>query len=188
MWLPCGMFHSPRDCEWRTKKQYSQHFCPESQAIIFPTLPKGLMRNVFHAPDFFFPPLCILASLAESICKWYHLSAYCHSPPAHPFIKCLQLGASLPCPPCSIVPGDPGEGVCVCVVREDGSLPQHWEQGPGQACSAAGKAQLHGESDSSPSPSGSDRWPCRDSSPGPPHRHELIWWARLDMPRWERRR
>lgn len=83
--------------------------------MVFPTLLKGLMRNVFHAPDFFFPPLCILASLAESICKWYHLSAYCHSPPAHPFIKCLQLGASLPCPPCSIVPGDPGEGaVCAC--------------------------------------------------------------------------
>lgn len=86
-------------------------FFPESLAIVFPTLPKGLRRNLFHAPDFVFPPLCIPASLAESICKWYHLSAYCHLPPAHPFIKCLQLGAGLPCPPCSIVPPTQGK-VC----------------------------------------------------------------------------
>lgn len=143
-------------------------FFPESLAIVFPTLPKGLRRNLFHAPDFVFPPLCIPASLAESICKWYHLSAYCHLPPAHPFIKCLQLGAGLPCPPCSIVPPDPGEGVRARRGGKMGLSHSTRSRGPGKAGGAAGKAQLHGESDSSPSPSGSDGWPCRDSSPGPP--------------------
>lgn len=56
MWLPCGVFRSPRGCRWGIEKQYYQPFFPESQVIIFPTLPQGLTRNLFHAPDFVFPP------------------------------------------------------------------------------------------------------------------------------------
>lgn len=132
-------------------------FFPETQANTFPTLLQGLTRNLFRAPDFVSPPtLRILASLAGSICKWYHLSAYCHSPPAHPFIKCLQLGTGLPCPACSIVPADPGEGAG----RERRPRAGRAERG-----GAAARGQWHGQSDSSPSPPGSDRWPCGDSSP-----------------------
>ena len=176
MWLSRGVFCSPRGCRWGIEKQYSQSFFPEHRAIIFPTLLQGLTRNLFCAPDFVFPPFYVLASLSKSICKWYHLSAYCHLPPAHPFIKCLQLCAGLPCPPCSIVPLDPGEGACVWDGEGWRGSPTAPGAGPGQrgqwrAGSAAGKPQLLGETDSSPSPSGIDRWPCRDSSPGPPHRH-----------------
>lgn len=90
------------------KAVFPTSFLSEIQPSMFPTLLQGLTRNLFRAPDFVFPPPRIRAS----ICKWYHLSAYCHLPPAHPFIKCLQLGTGLPCPACSIVPSDPGEGAC----------------------------------------------------------------------------
>lgn len=144
---------------------------PREQSYRITHPPARVNKKPFLCPWLCLPPSLYSCFPCESICKWYHLSAYCHLPPAHPFIKCLQLVAGLPCPPCSIVPLDPGEGVCVWAGEGGRVPPTAPAAGPGGTGGAAGKTQLHGETDSSPSPSGIDRWPCRDSSPGPPHRH-----------------
>lgn len=94
---------------------------PDSQVIIFPTLPQGLMRNLFCAPDIVFRPFYILASLPNPFanditclhivtCRLpTHLSSVCSSAQASPVLRA---------PLFLLTQGK----VCVCETgREDGS-------------------------------------------------------------------
>lgn len=118
----------------RLKHSIPNLFFPESQAIVFPTLPQGLTRNLFCAPDSVFPPSIFLPPLPNPFanditclhivtCRLpTHLSSVCSSSQACPV---------LPAPLFLLTQGK----VCVCEPgREDGSLPQHRQ--PGRAARA----------------------------------------------------
>lgn len=93
-----GCFALPEVVGEGLKSSIPNLFFPESGAIVFPTLPHGLTRNLFRAPDFAFPPSIVLLPspnpFANDIARLHivtrclptHLSSVCSSAQACPVL------------------------------------------------------------------------------------------------------